>query len=194
MKVLALIPILVEVALAMSPRDVYNQHEALVRRNRSGNRLPAIMNREFNGRNGRCSAHISSTTSSLAHTTTLAAVETTSKAPKTTTSSTTVHEVPTTSSKSTQPVKTTPPPTTTTHSTSAAAPSTTPASSDNGDTSAADISAYLSDHNTVRAEHGANALVWNNTLADAAQTWANKCIWQHSGGTLGPYGENLVSE
>jgi pathogenesis-related protein 1 len=55
-------------------------------------------------------------------------------------------------------------------------------------TSPSDISQYLSAHNTVRAQHGAVNLVWNNTLANAAQQWANGCKFQHSGGSLGPYG------
>ncbi|KAM5541308.1 hypothetical protein V8D89_004862 [Ganoderma adspersum] len=60
-------------------------------------------------------------------------------------------------------------------------------------TSAADVAAYLAAHNTVRAQHGAANLVWNETLAGAAQSWVNKCKFQHSGGSLGPYGENLAA-
>jgi len=62
-----------------------------------------------------------------------------------------------------------------------------------GGTSQSDISEYLSDHNTVRAQHGAAPLTWNNTLADKAQQWANGCVFQHSGGSLGPFGENLAA-
>ena len=54
--------------------------------------------------------------------------------------------------------------------------------------SAADISSYLSAHNSVRAQHGASNLVWNVTLAIAAQSWVNRCKFQHSGGSLGPFG------
>ncbi|KAI0932293.1 hypothetical protein AcV5_004441 [Taiwanofungus camphoratus] len=61
------------------------------------------------------------------------------------------------------------------------------------DTSSSDIAEYLSDHNTVRAQHGAAPLSWNGTLATAAQQWANNCVFQHSGGSLGPYGENLAA-
>lgn len=57
--------------------------------------------------------------------------------------------------------------------------------------SASDIADYLSDHNTVREQHGAVDLVWNDTLASAAQTWANNCVFEHSGGSLGPYGGAL---
>jgi hypothetical protein len=59
--------------------------------------------------------------------------------------------------------------------------------------SAADQKAYLSAHNTFRASHGAAALVWNQTLSDAGAKWAKKCVFQHSGGTLGPFGENLFA-
>ncbi|KAJ6583763.1 CAP domain-containing protein [Mycena sp. CBHHK59/15] len=57
------------------------------------------------------------------------------------------------------------------------------------------ITAYLSAHNTVRAQHGAQDLVWNSTLAANARTWANECQLKHSDGTLldTPYGENLVA-
>lgn len=55
-------------------------------------------------------------------------------------------------------------------------------------TSPGDIDQYLSAHNTVREQHGAVDLTWDDTLASAAQNWANGCKFQHSGGTLGPYG------
>ncbi|KAI0732323.1 CAP domain-containing protein [Fomitopsis betulina] len=71
--------------------------------------------------------------------------------------------------------------------------SSTAQSSSSTDTSSSDIDEYLSDHNTVRAQHGAAALTWNDTLASAAQSWANGCVFEHSGGTLGPYGENLAA-
>jgi len=60
-------------------------------------------------------------------------------------------------------------------------------------TSVSDINQYLSAHNTVRAQHGAVNLIWNNTLASAGQQWANGCKFKHSGGSLGPYGENLAA-
>jgi pathogenesis-related protein 1 len=59
--------------------------------------------------------------------------------------------------------------------------------------SAADQQAYLDAHNTVRAQHGAVALVWNQTLSDAGASWASRCVFEHSGGSLGPYGENLAA-
>ncbi|OXV05865.1 hypothetical protein Egran_06367 [Elaphomyces granulatus] len=43
--------------------------------------------------------------------------------------------------------------------------------------------------NLYRQYHNASALIWNDTLADYAQRWANQCQWKHSSG---PYGENLA--
>ncbi|KAJ7337710.1 CAP domain-containing protein, partial [Mycena albidolilacea] len=56
-----------------------------------------------------------------------------------------------------------------------------------------DVKSYLSAHNMVCAKHGAVALKWNNSLAVAAQKWADKCVFKHSGGTLGQFGENLAA-
>lgn len=72
-----------------------------------------------------------------------------------------------------------------------ASPAQTPLLSTSGNGSGAsneDVKSYLSAHNTVRAKHGAVALKWNNNLAAAAQKWADKCVFKHSGGTLGPFG------
>lgn len=44
-------------------------------------------------------------------------------------------------------------------------------------------------HNTYRSRHRAGNLVWNASLAASSQSWANSCVWAHSGGN---YGENLV--
>jgi uncharacterized protein YkwD len=66
------------------------------------------------------------------------------------------------------------------------------ARADNGsDASDADVQAYLDAHNSVRAQHGAVNLVWDNTLAAAAQEWADRCVFEHSGGQLGPFGGTL---
>jgi hypothetical protein len=67
---------------------------------------------------------------------------------------------------------------------------TTPGGNSGGTTSASDIQAYLDAHNTLRAKHGAAPLTWSDTLATYAQNWANRCVFEHS---AGPYGENLVS-
>lgn len=52
-------------------------------------------------------------------------------------------------------------------------------------------------HNKARAIHHAPPLVWSNDLAAKALTWAQHCVWTHSGGSLYPpsyvYGENLYS-
>jgi len=60
-------------------------------------------------------------------------------------------------------------------------------------TSGSDIDQYLSAHNSVRLQHGASPLTWSSTLASAAQQWVDGCKFQHSGGSLGPYGENLAA-
>ncbi|KAF4766732.1 hypothetical protein N7455_005219 [Penicillium solitum] len=43
--------------------------------------------------------------------------------------------------------------------------------------------------NEYRANHDANPLQWNNTLADYSRKWAEACIWKHSKSS---YGENLA--
>nr|VWO96214.1 Repressed by TUP1 protein 4 [Ganoderma boninense] len=53
-------------------------------------------------------------------------------------------------------------------------------------TSAQDIAAYLAAHNGVRAQHGATALAWNQTLADAGQRWVDNCKFQTRAGRSGP--------
>lgn len=79
-----------------------------------------------------------------------------------------------------------------------AGPSTTPTPSpsqpaSNTTTSPSDIQAFLDGHNTLRAQHGAAPLTWNTDLATKAQQWADNCVFVHSKGELGPYGENLAA-
>ncbi|KAJ5623897.1 hypothetical protein N7510_000206 [Penicillium lagena] len=50
-------------------------------------------------------------------------------------------------------------------------------------------SAVLQATNDYRTVHEASPLSWNETLEKYAKNWAEKCIWEHSGG---PYGENLA--
>jgi pathogenesis-related protein 1 len=50
---------------------------------------------------------------------------------------------------------------------------------------------YTSIHNEYRALHGAQNLIWNDTLSAKAQQWANGCVFQHSHGSLGPFGGQL---
>ncbi|KAF8605203.1 PR-1-like protein [Ceratobasidium sp. AG-I] len=69
-------------------------------------------------------------------------------------------------------------------------PSPSPAASVS---SSSGVAAYLDPHNAARAEHGAAPLSWSDDLAAAAQRWANNCVFEHSGGSLGPYGENLAA-
>lgn len=48
-----------------------------------------------------------------------------------------------------------------------------------------DAEQYLDTHNKFRASHGAEPLVWDDELARKAQTWANRCVFEHSHGRLG---------
>lgn len=50
----------------------------------------------------------------------------------------------------------------------------------------------MKSHNDFRSLHGAQPLIWNQTLAVAAQRWGDRCQFKHSGGVLGPFGENLA--
>ncbi|TFK85742.1 PR-1-like protein [Polyporus arcularius HHB13444] len=61
------------------------------------------------------------------------------------------------------------------------------------DTSDTDIAAYLFAHNSIRSQHGVGPLSWSDDLASKAQSWADNCVFQHSGGKLGPFGENLAA-
>jgi hypothetical protein len=72
-----------------------------------------------------------------------------------------------------------------------AVPAHVRANGNGSEASNADVQAYLNGHNSVRAQHGAVNLVWNNTLAAAAQQWADGCVFAHSQGQLGPYGGTL---
>jgi uncharacterized protein YkwD len=67
------------------------------------------------------------------------------------------------------------------------------ASNSSDNVSSDDISAYLSAHNTVRTQHGADPLTWSDDLSAKAQQWADGCVFKHSGGSLGPFGENLAA-
>lgn len=51
----------------------------------------------------------------------------------------------------------------------------------------------LNEHNRFRALHGAAPLTWSQPLADAAYKWGSRCVFQHSQGVVGPYGENLAA-
>jgi uncharacterized protein YkwD len=65
--------------------------------------------------------------------------------------------------------------------------------SNQGSTSASDQQQYLEQHNTVRAQHGANPVTWSDQLEGFAQEWANNCQFMHSGGRFGVVGENIAA-
>jgi len=52
---------------------------------------------------------------------------------------------------------------------------------------------WLDEHNAARRQHGAADLVWDEQLAAAAQQWGSNCKFEHSGGKLGQFGENLAA-
>jgi uncharacterized protein YkwD len=57
--------------------------------------------------------------------------------------------------------------------------------------SAADIQKEaLSFHNKLRAQHNAPRLIWDESLAQFARTYASQCHFEHS---HGKYGENLAA-
>ena len=58
---------------------------------------------------------------------------------------------------------------------------------------AADISnEALTAHNDFRAQHGASPLTWNEDLAAAANSWASRCVMEHSKGQVGDFGGNVL--
>lgn len=72
---------------------------------------------------------------------------------------------------------------------SATATSSASASSSSSSASSSDIDAWLTAHNTVRQDHGANNLTWSDEVASTAQAYADQCNFEHSGTS---YGENLA--
>lgn len=56
----------------------------------------------------------------------------------------------------------------------------------------AEVERMVTATNDFRAEYGAGALTYNPTIASFAQTVADTCVFEHSDGNGGMYGENLV--
>lgn len=56
-----------------------------------------------------------------------------------------------------------------------------------GGGNASPMQGVLGLHNTLRARHAAAPLSWDDSLASGAQEWADRCVFEHSGG-----GENLA--
>ncbi|KAL4243480.1 hypothetical protein ABKN59_001155 [Abortiporus biennis] len=169
---------------------------------------PSVSSTSVSSSTSSSSAHTESTTSSSSShkANTFAAPHTSSRFVTSTRSTVTspssvAAETHSSSSSAARPTTTAPPPAPSSSATTSAKAQTTKAaaaspaaqSSGSGSTSSSDISAYLSAHNSVRAQHGATALTWSDNLASKAQQWANGCVFQHSGGSLGPFGENLAA-
>ena len=64
----------------------------------------------------------------------------------------------------------------------------TPSNPAGGSTSSSDIQTFLDTHNTFRAKHGASPLTWSDNLSSKAKEWAERCQFEHSGGSLGAFG------
>jgi len=165
MKLWALLPIFVEVALALPPGEVYKRH--LYRLGRG------VKKHHNHGKNLSQCSH---------------------SAPHHTPSGTPPYNIPynTPTNTFSYTHKSRLGLSTTTTSSSTPPATTTPGGNGGGDsTSQSDIQAYLDGHNVIRAKHNAAPLTWSSTLASAAETWAKRCVFEHSGGSLGSYGENL---
>ncbi|GAA5878010.1 hypothetical protein JCM3774_005979 [Rhodotorula dairenensis] len=89
--------------------------------------------------------------------------------------------------------KTTTTPARTTTTTPARTTTTSVAATSTATGDAALASAVLNEHNRFRALHAAPAMTWSEPLASAAAKWAAKCVFQHSQGAVGSYGENLAA-
>ena len=167
MKLWALLPIFVEVALALPPGEVYKRHLDRLER--------GVKKHHSHGKNLSQCSH---------------------SAPHHTPSGTPPYNIPynTPTNTFSYTHKSRLGLSTTTTSSSTPPATTTPGGNGGGDsTSQSDIQAYLDGHNVIRAKHNAAPLTWSSTLASAAETWAKRCVFEHSGGSLGSYGENLVS-
>ncbi len=70
-------------------------------------------------------------------------------------------------------------------SATATATSSASASSSSSSASSSDIDAWLTAHNTVRKDHGANNLTWSDEVASTAQAYADQCNFEHSGTSYG---------
>jgi len=84
--------------------------------------------------------------------------------------------------------------TTTTSTSTTTTPSSTPTPPANNPVLLSqDADQMLSLHNKFRADRGVSGLTWSNELATAAETWADKCKFGHSDGSLGNFGENIAA-
>lgn len=186
-------------------------HRGAVRRLANANPVPAAVEggldyyrglsskakRAGPGKNRHCAAKQQASTAANSQATPSGNSDEVDTVADVTTTTTTKTPVPTTTTRArtTTTRKTT---TKTTTTTTAKATTTTAASSGSSSSSDDGLSdsqqaTFLSLHNSIRSEHGATALTWSGDLAAAAKGWADKCVFKHSGGSLGPYGENLAA-
>lgn len=184
--------VFVEVVLAISSGEAYEHHLNHLKRGQLVNGRP-IHGRQFNHvvpvkRATHCGVKTRSRTRLM--TTSLKKEPT--HLPASSPPSSSVETTTTSKANPPAPPPTTPTSTPSTTSSVQPSPTTSGGNGGGGSTPSSDIQAYLDAHNTLRAKHGAVALSWSDTLAKAAQTWANNCVFEHSGGKVGPYGENLV--
>jgi len=83
--------------------------------------------------------------------------------------------------------------TSSTASVSSSSSSSTSTSSAPTQTLTPDEQEFMDLHNAARMDYGAANLTWSDDLAAVAQEWADGCVFEHSDGILGPYGENLAA-
>ncbi|KAI8448325.1 CAP domain-containing protein [Phakopsora pachyrhizi] len=57
--------------------------------------------------------------------------------------------------------------------------------------SSGEIRRWLRSHNKFRAQYSASPLVWDQNLADKANSETNTCVWRHSYNDI--YGENIAA-
>ncbi|KAG9005410.1 hypothetical protein FRB94_010889 [Tulasnella sp. JGI-2019a] len=181
---------------ALSAR-IPRQHKVVARSNISNPESRDVhmaVKKRLTGSKGKfCSHKSTNATSTGSAVATIASEPTTStiNPPPQTTTVAAIKLEPTTTTHKVTPVT----PKTTTSAAAAAtqASTSTSDSATSGGLTSQQISDFLTLHNTIRAQHGASALTWDATMANAGEGWADKCVFEHSGGSLGPWGENIAA-
>ncbi|KAF9654339.1 PR-1-like protein [Thelephora ganbajun] len=151
---------------------------------------PSILNTETSSYS-KSSSSTSTSSSTSSTSTTTSTPSSTSTPPPTTSSSSTSSPSKAPSPPNTLVESPSPVPSSTTSSVPSANPS--PAGTLNKTGTNSITKESLTGHNSFRALHGASPLTWNDSLAAAAQSWVSGCKFEHSGGKVGPFGENLAA-